>query len=68
VRWVITDLGVLEPDPESCELTVTELHPGVTREQIIDATGWTLRFADGVTTTADPTEDELSALRALQAA
>jgi len=68
VRWVITDLGVLEPDPKSCELTVTALHPGVTRDQIIEATGWTLRFADDVTTTADPTEDELSELQALQAA
>lgn len=68
VRWVITDLGVLEPDPGSCELTVTALHPGVTRQQIVEATGWALRFADDVTTTAAPTDDELSALRALQAA
>jgi glutaconate CoA-transferase subunit B len=66
VRWVITDLGVLEPDPVSCELTVTALHPEVTREQIVDATGWALRFADVVTTTAAPSDDELSALHALQ--
>ena len=25
---VVTDLGVLEPDPETCELVQTELHPG----------------------------------------
>ena len=25
---VITDLGVLRPDPESCELTLTQVHPG----------------------------------------
>ncbi len=25
---VITDLGVLEPDPETKELVLTELHPG----------------------------------------
>ena len=68
VRWVITDLGVLEPDPESCELTVTALHPNVTREQVVEATGWGLRFAGDVATTVDPTDDELSALRALQAA
>ena len=68
VRWVITDLGVLEPDPESCELTVTALHPGVTREQIAEATGWALQFADDVATTDGPTDAELSALRALQAA
>jgi glutaconate CoA-transferase, subunit B len=66
VRWVITDLGVLEPDPVSCELTVTALHPEVTREQIVDATGWALRFADVVTTPAAPSDGELSALHALQ--
>ena len=27
---VITDLGVLEPDPETRELVLTQLHPGVT--------------------------------------
>ena len=51
VRWVITDLGVLEPDPVSCELTVTALHPDVTVEQVAAATGWAVRFADDVTTT-----------------
>src|SRR6187397_1144150 len=29
---VITDLGVLEPDPESLELTLTTVHPGVDAE------------------------------------
>jgi glutaconate CoA-transferase subunit B len=28
--FVITDLGVLEPDPSSCELTLTRLHPAST--------------------------------------
>jgi glutaconate CoA-transferase subunit B len=65
---VITDLGVLEPEPDTCELTVTALHPGVTREQITEATGWSLRFADRVATTDAPDGDELSALRALLAA
>jgi glutaconate CoA-transferase, subunit B len=68
VRWVITDLGVLEPDPDSCELTVTALHHGVTREQVVEATGWDVRFADSVATTEPPSDDELSALRSLQAA
>ena len=67
VKWVITDLGVMEPDPESCELTVSALHPGVTPEQITDATGWRLQFADELNTTEAPTEHELSTLRALQA-
>jgi glutaconate CoA-transferase, subunit B len=68
IKWVITDLGVMEPDPASCELIVHALHPGVSREQITEATGWTLRFAGDVGTTSLPTEHELTILRALQAA
>jgi glutaconate CoA-transferase subunit B len=65
---VITDLGVLEPDPDDRELTLTRLHPGVTAEQAVAATGWQLRVADRVTTTEAPTERELTALRALTGA
>ena len=62
---VITDLGVLEPDPVSCELTLTHLHPGVSAGQARDATGWPLRIRDDVTPTEPPTVAELAALRAL---
>ncbi|MBZ4019095.1 CoA-transferase subunit beta [Streptomyces purpurogeneiscleroticus] len=65
---VITDLGVLRPDPETAELVLTELHPGVTVDQVRAATGWELRIADEVGTTAPPTAEELAALRALKAA
>ncbi len=65
---VITDLGVLRPDPDSCQLVMTALHPGVTRDRCIAATGWSLEFAVDVSETAAPTDDELAALRTLQAA
>jgi glutaconate CoA-transferase subunit B len=65
---VITDLGVLQPDPTTSELVMTALHPGVTHQQCIGATGWPLLFADAAETTPPPTEDELNALRDLQAA
>ncbi|HSE72016.1 MAG TPA: CoA-transferase subunit beta [Nocardioidaceae bacterium] len=64
---VITDLGILEPDPETRELTLTRLHPGVTVEQARAATGWPLRVADEVATTTAPTQNELTALRELHA-
>jgi glutaconate CoA-transferase, subunit B len=64
---VITDLGVLEPDPESAELVMTTLHPSVTAEQAREATGWELRFAGDLHTSEPPTEDELRELRELQA-
>ncbi len=65
---VITDLGVLRPDPADAELVLTEVHPDVTVGQVRAATGWPLRVADRVTTTAPPTPRELTALRALKSA
>jgi glutaconate CoA-transferase, subunit B len=64
---VITDLGVLEPHPDSRELVLTALHPGVTVEQAQEATGWELAVADSLQTSPEPTDDELQALRELQA-
>jgi glutaconate CoA-transferase subunit B len=66
VTAVITDLCVLEPDPATCELTLTSLHPGVTAEQVREATGWPLRVAERVAVGAPPTPEELEALRALK--
>ena len=63
---VITDLGVLRPDPESKELTVVALHAGVTSEQMRAATGWPIRFAVQVAQTPPPTATELRVLRDLQ--
>ena len=65
---VITDLGVLEPDPQTKELVLTQLHEGVTAEQAQENTGWDLKIAPDLKTTEPPTQDELSALRELVAA
>jgi glutaconate CoA-transferase subunit B len=63
---VITDLGVLEPDPRSLELTLTAVHPGVDADDAREATGWELAVADDLRVSAAPTAEELDALRALQ--
>lgn len=65
---VVTDLGLMRPDPETAELTLTELHPGVELEQAIAATGWKLKVADDLKTTPAPTEQELTVLRELEKA
>jgi glutaconate CoA-transferase, subunit B len=65
-RRVITDLGVLEPDPVTRELVLAHLHPGVTVDQARDATGWELRVSPSLGRTAAPTEQELAALRSLE--
>jgi glutaconate CoA-transferase, subunit B len=62
---VITDLGVLEPDPETKELTLTRLHPGVEVDAVRDATGWDLAVVADPARTEAPTEAELIALREL---
>ena len=64
---VITDLGILRPDSQSCQLVMSCLHPGVTVEQARAATGWPLSVADDLARTEPPTADELRALRALKA-
>jgi glutaconate CoA-transferase subunit B len=66
-RAIITDLCVMEPEAGSNEFVVTTLHPGVTREQVVEATGWAVRFAEQLSTTEAPRGDELEALRALEA-
>jgi glutaconate CoA-transferase, subunit B len=64
---LITDLAVFEPDPASREMTVTSIHPGVTREQIAANTGWPVRYSREVAETPAPIEQELSVLRELHA-
>ncbi len=62
---VITDLGVLEPDPDTAELVLTALHHGVTVEQVRSETGWPLEVSADLMITAEPTAKELATLRAM---
>lgn len=63
---VITDLGVLEPDPESAELVLTALHQGISVEQVRAETGWELQVSVDLKFTAPPTSTELATLRAMK--
>ncbi|KFC50792.1 3-oxoadipate:succinyl-CoA transferase [Halomonas sp. SUBG004] len=63
---VITDLCVMKPDPDTKELVVVSLHPGVSREDVIDATGWDIRFAEQLESTPEPSAHELTILRELK--
>jgi glutaconate CoA-transferase subunit B len=65
---VVTDLGVLEPDPVTRELVLTRVHPGVTAADARAATGWELRVSEQLATTEPPTAEELGALRELERA
>jgi len=67
-RKVITDLGILEPDPVTCELTLTAIFPGASAADAKAATGWDLAVAASLRQVPPPRPAELAALRALQAA
>jgi glutaconate CoA-transferase, subunit B len=64
---IVTDLCLLEPDPETKEFAVTALHPGATRGQVRENTGWDVRFAAEIRETEPPGAGELEALRDLNA-
>ena len=64
---VITDFGVLAPEPGSDELVLSALFPGVTADEARAAVGWPLRTAPQVATHEPPLPHELDTLRALNA-
>ncbi len=64
---VVTDLCLLRPDPLTKELVVVSLHQGVRREDIVQNTGWSIRFATTLEQTMPPNETELTVLRNLHA-
>jgi glutaconate CoA-transferase subunit B len=64
---LISDLCSMFSDPASKEFVVRSLHPGVTREQVSENTGWPIRFAETVEETPPPNRMELEALRELNA-
>jgi glutaconate CoA-transferase subunit B len=63
---VITDLGIMTPDPVTKELTLTSVHPAVSIQKAIEATGWPLKVGAEVKATEPPTPLELKVLRELQ--
>jgi glutaconate CoA-transferase, subunit B len=65
VAVVVTDLGTLEPDPDTRELVLVRTHPGISADDVRATTGWKLRVADELGETEPPTHAELTALRAL---
>jgi glutaconate CoA-transferase subunit B len=64
---VITDLGVLQPDPATCELVLTGIYPGVSAVDVRATTGWDLQVSPSLAEIAPPSEPELTVLRDLLA-
>lgn len=62
-RAVITDLAVLGFDETSCRMRVASIHPGVTRDDLVENTGFELLIPADVPTTTPPSALELDLLR-----
>jgi glutaconate CoA-transferase subunit B len=60
---VITDRGVLEADPESGELVLTGLYPGVAVSDVTPLVGWPLRTREPLTVHRAPEAETLRLLR-----
>ena len=60
---VISDLAVMDFDPQTKRMRVLSLHPGKTLEQVRAATGFELLVADELGVTPPPTEVQLLVLR-----
>ncbi|MFG2924743.1 CoA-transferase subunit beta [Streptomyces sp. NPDC048305] len=63
VTRVITELGILAREGVGSELELISVHPGVTVDQVREATGWELRVSDEVGVVPPPTPAELRLLR-----
>ncbi len=62
-RYCVTPLSILDFEEESKRLRLRSVHPGVTVDQVVAATGFPLIIPDRVPDTALPTADELDILR-----
>ena len=63
LRHVVTNLGVLDFDTDDHRMALRSLHPGVTVDEIVDATGFELEIPAEVPDTRMPTPEELRLIR-----
>lgn len=66
-RAVITDYGVLRPNPRSEELELVAIYPGVSAAEARAACGWPLTVAEALEVLPYPEPGELTLLRELNA-
>lgn len=60
---VITNLALLDFDEKTRRMRLKSIHPGVTIDQVIEATGFELIIPDDIQETEPPTTEELELLR-----
>lgn len=62
-RYLVSDLGQFDFEPESGRMRLVSLHPGVPLERVIAKTGFELIIPDTIPETEPPTAEELRLLR-----
>lgn len=60
---VISTLALMGYDPETKRMRAESLHPGVTKEDVIENTSFEMLFVDPLPTTLAPSDEELHVLR-----
>jgi acyl CoA:acetate/3-ketoacid CoA transferase beta subunit len=65
IRRVVSDLAVLDFDTPDHRMRLASVHPGVTVEQVVEATGFELAIPADVPTTPEPDGAVLALLEAL---
>lgn len=65
IRVVVTNLGVFDFDSPDRQMRLASLHPGVTLQQVVEATGFDLAHDDDVAETPLPTTEQLRIIRDL---
>ena len=65
IRFIVTNLCVMDFGGPQYQVRLCQLHPGVTVEQVQQATGFALCIPDVITTTPDPTPEQLALLAQL---
>ncbi|MBS0508668.1 MAG: ketoacid CoA transferase [Proteobacteria bacterium] len=65
IRFIFTNLCVLDFGGPEHQARLVSLHPGVTAAQVQEATGFAVHVPEQVPTTADPTPEQLALLAEL---
>lgn len=60
---IITNLCVMDFEDDSREMQIGLIHPGVSREEIIENSGFEIKFAGDVKQTDNPNDEEIYLLR-----
>ena len=63
LRAVVSNLAAFDWDPASRRMRLASLHPGVTVDEVVSATGFDLVIPAGVPATREPTAEELRLIR-----